>query len=214
MNNIYESLERIEQLRKQGILTQEEFEQEKRRLLSAGDASKQQTPPQSRPTVRNAAIHDEESGYNLQADTQQNGSYALAVHLVMFVPYIGWLISLIMWLTKKNESPLVNQHGAQLMNMVISQILYTVVFAVIAGVIIGVAGRRRFSNDFPPEMIPVIIVGAAYVIYLLVCVVYMIVNAVRASSGKAASYPLSIPFINTKLPQSGDDGDISRHFGR
>ena len=218
--NAYENLQRLDQLRQQGILTQEEFEQEKRRLLDSLNTQQQQTPPpppapQNQPNRRTSNVLDAPlaEGYDPLVDARQNSGYALALHLILFVPYIGWLITLIMWLVKKNESPLINQHGSQTTNLLISQIVYGLIAIIVFAIMVGTAGNMRRIEDNPAVMIVLVLLGLFWLVFMILTLVFIIVNAVRAGNGKPASYPLAIPFINTKLPEAGNN-DITQHFGR
>lgn len=219
--NAYENLQRLEQLRQQGILTQEEFEQEKRRLLDSLHAPQQQTPPpppQNQPNSSRRATNVLDAplgadGYDPLVDARQNSGYALALHLILFVPYIGWLITLIMWLVKKNESPLINQHGSQTTNLLISQIIYGLIALVLIAIMAGTAGNIRRIEDNAPVMVILVLLGLFWLIFMILTLVFIIVNAVRAGNGKPASYPLAIPFIKAPLPEAGTN-DITQHFGR
>jgi uncharacterized protein len=195
MENKYDQLQKLDQLRQQGILTQAEFEREKQRLLS-------QTPPPPiyntppPPPKSNTMFSQPQEPTRSISDKNQNGTYAMALHLILFVPSIGWLITLVMWLAKKDESPLVRQHGAAIMNMFLSTLIYLFVFVMI----VGFMGRSLEVNEDSDSTIWFFGgVGLLFIIYGLVTLIFIIVNAVRASNGEAASYPLAIRMLNTDL---------------
>jgi hypothetical protein len=191
MANNYEDLERLNRLRKDGAITEAEFEQEKAKLLNKSNQQRN-------------SMNNQQKSYN-NSDKNQNGGYAMALHLVQFVPYIGWLISLIMWLVKKNESPLVRQHGAVLMNLFISNIIYAViVFFVGLAFVATIEGNGR---NVPPNVPPVfaillIIFGIGAIVFGIATLVFIILNAIRASKGEAGSYPMAFKFLDNKLPKT------------
>lgn len=187
MSNNYENLERLNRLRQDGAITEAEFEREKAKILNSSQAQN---------SMYNQPMRD-------RRDKDLNGGYAMALHLVTFVPYVGWLISLIMWLTKKNESPLVRQHGAVLMNLYISSFLYGIVLGF---VMFGMAAAAESNNrDMPPALaIFLIIFGISAIIFGISTLVFMILNAIRASKGEAGSYPMAFKFLNNKLEKEAN----------
>ena len=187
MLNKYEQLEKLEQLRQKGILTQREFELEKQRILN-------DNPPPKSNTMFSQPLEPTRSIY----DKQQNGTFAMLLHIIFLVPSIGWLITLIMWLSKKDTSPLVRQHGAAIMNMFISTIIYffsLFMFALILGLSNSTVGSRGSADNASVMLLGVL--GLALIVYLLITFIFIIVNAVKASNGEAARYPLAIRMLNT-----------------
>lgn len=182
MSNNYENLERLNRLRKDGAITEAEFEREKAKILNSSQA-------------QNSMYKQPMSN---RSDKDLNGGYAMALHLVTFVPYIGWIITLVMWLAKKNESPLVRQHGAVLMNLFLSSLLYGIVLGF---VMVAMAATAQSNNrDMPPALaIFLIIFGVIAVIFGIATLVFIILNAIRASKGEAGSYPMAFKFLNNKL---------------
>ncbi len=205
--NIYEDLQRLDQLRRQGILTDEEFEQEKARLLAAAEAPKEQSSARNQ-GARNAPAMG--SGYSIGEDKAKNGTYALLLHVLLFVPSIGWLIVLIMWLVKKGESPLVRQHGAAVMNMLLSTLIYVLVFMFIIGtLLIAALGARG-------EGAAILFAGLFYLLvlgYAIANLVFIVMNAIKASNGQPASYPLALRLIDTSMPELTEQANIENHFG-
>jgi uncharacterized protein len=116
------------------------------------------------------------------SDKQQNSTFALFLHIVLLLPYIGWFITLIMWLIRKKQSPLVHQHGAAIANMVLSAIIYIILLG-IASILLSLLETLLY----------------VMIIYMFLIFMFIIVNAIRASNGEAASYPLAIPMFNTDL---------------
>lgn len=98
--------------------------------------------------------------------------WAMLCHLLgLFTCFIG---PLIVWLIKKEEDPFVNNQGKEALNFQITVAIASVVSALLAVICIG------------------IILGMAVAIADLV---FCIVAAVKANSGEAYRYPVSIRFI-------------------
>jgi hypothetical protein len=124
----------------------------------------------------------------------------MLLHIIFLVPSIGWLITLIMWLSKKDTSPLIRQHGAAIMNMFISTIIYfftVFMFAAILGLSGSTIGSRGHVDTASVMLLGLF--GIALIVYGLVTIIFIIVNAVKASNGEAARYPLAIRMLNTDL---------------
>ncbi|MGC6421858.1 MAG: DUF4870 domain-containing protein [Flavobacteriaceae bacterium] len=101
------------------------------------------------------------------------------MHLSQLIDLItgigGLLVPLILWSLKKDEVLEVDQHGKAIINFQLSMILYAIL-------------------AFPL----LLLLGLGIVVWIVVglfCLIYPIINAVRASSGQLPYYPLSIPFV-------------------
>ena len=116
---------------------------------------------------------------------REQRTWAMWCHLsalAAFVLPLGSVLGpLVVWLTKRDEFPLVNEEGKRVLNFQISMALYFVgliIFTFVGALfIVGLIG------------IPIII-GLG--IFWLVVV---IMAAVRTSEGKRFDYPLAIPFL-------------------
>jgi len=105
--------------------------------------------------------------------------FCMLMHLSQFasyiVPVLGIILPLVMWLTNKDESNIVDQHGKNVVNYMISSFIYLIIGFILTCVFIG---------------IPLIIAVA------ICSIIFPIIGAVRASEGKLYSYPITIRFIN------------------
>lgn len=98
--------------------------------------------------------------------------WAMLCHLLgLFTSFIG---PLIVWLIKKEEDPFISNQGKEALNFQITVAIASVVSALLSVICIG------------------IILGMAVAIADLV---FCIVAAVKANSGEAYRYPVSIRFI-------------------
>lgn len=117
MNN-YDALEKLNELRLRGIISNEEFESEKKKLL-------------------------EGAFYNTSQDGLIWGMppnlYCMLMHLgPVFLPG-GFLLPIIMWVINKDQYPLVDQHGKIILNWLISAAIYALVSRVLVVVLVGYA---------------------------------------------------------------------------
>ena len=105
-------------------------------------------------------------------------SWAMGAHLAalagMFVPCGNVLGPLVVWLTKKDASPLVDRAGKESLNFQISMTIYMAVSALMILILIG---------------IPLLFVVA------LLDLIFTIVAAVKTSNGEQYRYPLTIRFV-------------------
>ena len=87
---------------------------------------------------------------------------------------LGFIIPLVLWLTKKDEIKYMDEQGKAILNFRISMFIYAIISVILLLVVIGVVG--------------LVIIG-------ILLIVYPIVNAINVSNGKDPYYPLSIEFI-------------------
>jgi uncharacterized protein len=110
----YDDLDKLNKLRQSGAITEEEFNEQKKRILSQ-PLSNQST--------------------NLGMDTN---TYCLLMHLAQLFPFAGWVISIVMWLVNKDKDPMVDQQGKVVVNWIITVFILSVSFALLSIVLIGI----------------------------------------------------------------------------
>ncbi len=110
------------------------------------------------------------------SETERN--WAMLCHLSAFAgfffPFGGIIGPLICWLSRKDESPWVNENGKASMNFQLSILLYMVLAIPLCFIILG---------------IPIVMFLG---ILKIVCI---IIASIKASKGERFKYPLAIPFI-------------------
>lgn len=195
MSSKYEDLEKLRDLYSKGILTETEFNTEKEKILSGISENETRTQKRSENAV-------------------DNRSYSALLHLSQFsnylFPFLGVILPVVMWATRKNESKYVDVHGKIVLNWIISSFIYVCVFAIILIVaIIGIAGSLAFTPGYYEGIIEenplaaLQIFGAAGIAVLpLIAIaildfIFTIIGAVKASNGEVWNYPLSIRFFST-----------------
>lgn len=105
-------------------------------------------------------------------------TFCLLMHLSQFagfvVPFAGIVLPIVMWATNKDEFPEIDSHGKNIVNWVLSLLIYTVIAAILMFVVIG------FFLFFG---------------LMLMNIIFAIIGAVKASQNVAWQYPLSIKFF-------------------
>jgi uncharacterized Tic20 family protein len=109
----------------------------------------------------------------------ENRQLIVLMHLAQLLDLLtgvgGLIVPLVIWSVKKEEVYQLDRHGKQIINFQLSMILYSLI------------------------AIPLVfLLGFGFLILIavgLLCLVYPIVNGLRASSGQDAIYPFSIRFL-------------------
>lgn len=118
-----DQIEKLNDLKQKGLISEEEYQQAKERILGA-------QPQQSAAAAQPHTI--------LQTN---NYDYAMVLHLTQFCswlfPFLGLIVPLIMWQSKK-EDAYVDEQGKVVMNWVFSSIIYGIVGIILCFVLIGI----------------------------------------------------------------------------
>ena len=150
----YDELEKLNDLRQRGVISEEEFQQEKEKILNHNPAK-------------------------ILPSTDAN-QYSMFIHLSQFLGIftgIGIIVPVILWLIKKDESPVSDNNGKIVINWILSLLIY----AACAGILC------------------IIVIGIPLLIALAVCdFIFIILGSIKASSGVLWKYPLSIEFFSIK----------------
>src|SRR6266498_5641897 len=94
----------------------------------------------------------------------------------LFFHFLGHLFGpLIVWLVKRGDSPEIDAHGKESLNLQISMLIYDAIAAILCFVLIGI-----------PILIALWILNT----------VFVIIASVKASEGKFYRYPITIRFIS------------------
>ena len=123
----YENLAKIAELRDRGVLTEEEFQREKAKILEAEEKSLKQI------------FQTPDGGllFGLQED-----AYCMVMHLSQFCipafPPFGVAVPIVLWFLGRKESDKVEVGGRILFNWLVSALIYLVVSAALVYVIIGI----------------------------------------------------------------------------
>tara|TARA_B110000438_G_scaffold106721_1_gene104962 strand:- start:105 stop:602 length:498 start_codon:yes stop_codon:yes gene_type:complete len=124
MSDKYDKLEKLNKLRDQGIVTEEEFQLEKNNILADGSEVK---PVRNGPTPY----------WGLEENV-----FCMLIHLSQLanfvVPFSGVILPIVMWATEKENSKKVDMHGRIVFNWLISSIIYFICSLILSIVFIGI----------------------------------------------------------------------------
>jgi uncharacterized Tic20 family protein len=163
--SVAEDLQRLQQLHDSGAIDDDEYATAKRIVLNPSAADRGDSAPGSSPMTAD----DEE---------RRTRSWAALLHLSMVlgtvVPYLGFVIPILVWQYKRGELPGLDEHGRNAANWIISSIIYFAICAILV----------------------LVIIGLPMLIGLMVCnLVFPIIAAGKAGDGEAWKYPFAIEFL-------------------
>lgn len=111
-----EKLRNLHKLKEDGVLSEEEYQAEKKKLLD---------DPRPAGSVLNAT---------------DSRDYSMFIHLSLLIglvfPWIGLIVPIVLWLVKKEE-PFIDQNGRIVANWLISSVIYSIVGLILAAVLVG-----------------------------------------------------------------------------
>jgi uncharacterized protein len=121
--SLADELQKFQQLRESGAITEEEFQRNKARLLAEAEA--REAPPRT--------VADPE---------REARQWAFFLHLSQYahvmVPLGGIILPVVLWQLKKDEFPGVDVHGKNVVNWAISMCLYMLVGIPLCFVLVGI----------------------------------------------------------------------------
>ena len=110
---------------------------------------------------------------------RKDNQLIVITHLSQLLDFItgfgGFIIPLILWLTNKEKVYTMDEHGKSIINFQLSMLIYAIIsIPLILALGLGI----------------LLLIGIG-----LICLIFPIINAIKASKGEAPHYPLSISFI-------------------
>lgn len=159
---MYEDLERLNALREKGAITEEEYQKEKKRILDALN-----TPP--------SAVYSSDKSKLWGMDEK---AFCTILHVSQFagylLPMLGFVLPVVMWVTGRDESKMVDAHGRAVVNWMISLFIYFAICMVLVVVGIGILG---------------------FIALGILNVVFVIKGALKSNEGILWPYPMTIKFL-------------------
>ncbi len=123
--SIADEIQKLEDLRRDHVLTEKEFQRAKAKLL---DQDGQISSLGNR--MQRAMDHPDERAWGLW------------IHLSQFaglvVPIMGWVVPIVIWQVMKDKSDVMDAHGIHITNWLLSQFIYLIAFGLLSLVIIGI----------------------------------------------------------------------------
>jgi uncharacterized Tic20 family protein len=167
----YEDLKVLDELRKNGSITEEEYQREKERVFNSA-AQPQPQPVYAAPPGPRVAP-GAQSLFGMQENT-----YLMLMHLSQFlgivIPLLGFAAPIILWALNKDTNPRVDATGKRIFNFIISFVIYAVASSILT----------------------ILLIGIFLLIALGVCsLVFIIMAAIKANNGEDWNYPLTISFF-------------------
>lgn len=121
----YEKLKKLEELKTNGTLTEEEFQREKERILNEETRQTKQATDSTKQPL-----------FGLQEN-----AYLMLMHLSQFagwiLPGLGFVLPIAMWLTNKDENENVDKHGKNILNFTLSYFIYTAIAGILVIIAVG-----------------------------------------------------------------------------
>lgn len=158
---MYEDLERLNTLREKGAITEEEFQKEKKRILDAVDDTSYQS---SSPKRKLWGM--DERGYTSMMHISQFAG--------ILIPFAGFILPIVMWISGKEDSEIVDQHGKVVINWMISLAIYLTICGILTIIGIGLIGLIALG---------------------ILNVVFVIKGAIKANDGILWPYPMTIKIL-------------------
>jgi uncharacterized protein len=151
-----EEIKKLQALHAEGTLTDEEFEAAKGQLIKGN---------------RTVSKSQDLLGLDLN-------NYRALMHGSQFasfiIPLAGFVAPIVLWLLAKDNYPEVDVEGKQILNWLISEIIYITVSIILCFVVIGI-----------PLLIAIGIVG----------LIFPLLGTIEATQGKSYRYPMTIEFV-------------------
>ena len=122
--SVADEIDKLNQLKESGALTEEEFQQGKAALLA-----------RERPTG--------EKVKELMGEVSSDANFwGILIHLSQFLgylfPFAGYVLPIVLWQIKKKDSPLIDRHGRVVVNWILSALIYGFVSGLLIFVGIGI----------------------------------------------------------------------------
>ena len=116
---------------------------------------------------------------NLKQQMRENKQLLVLIHLSQLLDFVtgigGFIVPLVLWLTKKNEVLGMDEHGKAILNFRISMFIYILICIPLI-LLLGLG------------MIGLIVIKLFYLIF-------PVINAIKASNNEAPNYLFSIKII-------------------
>ncbi|MCW8196585.1 DUF4870 domain-containing protein [Proteobacteria bacterium 005FR1] len=122
MGDKYDQLQKLKQLHDDGVLSAEEYQAEKGRILAQSAVG----------TESGKLWGMEERVFCMLLHFSQ-----LLGVILPFIPFIGLIVPVVMWATEKDKSRAVDIHGRIVLNWAISYIIYFALSLVLLAIVIG-----------------------------------------------------------------------------
>ncbi len=177
----YQDLEKLGELYKQGIVTQEEFEAEKKKILA---------------TVKPATADKTVALLDTKTDSGRK-NYLIIMHLCQLISGFGAVISIVLWILKRQEHKQIDQHGRAIANWTLTMLLGVLVWWVFI--------NMHFISNVPFILSVYQLIIPLFGFFAIILIIFPIIGAVKAAGGTLWKYPLSIPFLSIPTNETSEE---------
>lgn len=119
-----DEIEKLNQLRLSGAITEEEYQTSKSALLNGQQAA------------------DKKPNQVAVSTQMDEKTWTILLHLSQFcgflIPLAGLVVPIVLWQVKKNESQLIDQHGRIVANWLVTAFIAGIVFFMLSFLLIGI----------------------------------------------------------------------------
>lgn len=175
-------LDELNRLRREGALTDAEFEAEKQKLVAEETAS-------------------QHGASRSEVPFGMSDSTCLALmNFLILVPSIGWICPIVLWLMGRDASSKVDAQGRYIFNWYLTWLIASFTLAVIAllAVLISIPSFN-VSCSLALVTLPVslVVLSVVAIAISLLFLIFPIIGGIKGLDGQVWKYPLSIPFFST-----------------
>lgn len=118
--NIAEEINRLQELRDKGALSEEEFVKAKAAILNP-----QVAPPVAAPMTP-------------ERQAEQERTWAMLMHFALLLNILGAIGAIIIWQIKKKDLPGIEPHGKNAVNWILSDLIYAAISGLLCMILIGI----------------------------------------------------------------------------
>jgi len=156
------NIEKLDHLRQSGVLSEEEFQKQKKKLFETNDTN-------SAPRTSNTGNQKFGLGYR-----GLNVLLHLSQYCSLVIPFLGIVVPILLWSTYKENDPIVDQYGKNIINWSISSAIYLLV-----------------------SFMPLFFIGSYLQIFIVAALyfIFPVIGAIKVAADEVWEYPLTIKFI-------------------
>nr|WP_255495407.1 DUF4870 domain-containing protein [Dysgonomonas sp. 521] len=162
----------MENLKLDGAISEEEFRREKDLILNISDNQSRESNPLG----------------------MKENDYLALMHVSQFAGFfiigLGFIIPIILWQIAARRSEVIDKHGRNIVNFILSLIIYYAVLFASCILLVSLYKEIVYLLAF--------VVSALAVIFAVAIVTLIIIAVIKASRGEFWKYPLSIQFFRYK----------------
>jgi len=159
--SIADEIEKLNNLKQAGAITEEEYQSAKASLLKKDESIGEKF---------NFVVK------NVSSDEKMWSMFMHFSQLCGFlIPLAGLIVPIVMWQVKKDESDIIDRHGRNIVNWIITEIIFFAAFFILVRIFIGIP-----------------LLGLLFILGI----VLPIIGGIKANNGEIWSYPFAIKFFS------------------